>query len=160
MGLGEMRPGGRGCCRWHREPRRQADAGRTRGQRGLRRHDLLGRQQLRLQLGCAAAQRGHLGLGGPGIGIEQEQPRRFTTDAQVARAGLGQRSVPGQALGVERNESRVERVLDRAEIAPGCPGADGGALDDDDRRTPVGHDRGRRAADDAAADDDDVGARP
>ena len=90
---------------------------------------------------------------------QQEKSGRIASDREVADARIGEGAVAGQALVVQRREDRIERVLDGAQVASRGAGADLAALDEDDPRSAVGHDRRGRAADDAATDDDDVRAR-
>ena len=143
----------------HREARRQPDGGGAGRERRFEPLELVGLDQVRPELREGFVDPERLRAGAVEIRAQQEQPGRLVADREPVAGDARERAVAGEALGVEASEDRVERMLDRAEVAAGRAGPDGRLLDEDDGRAPVGHDRRCRGADDAPADDDDVGLR-
>ena len=73
-----------------------------------------------------------LRAGAAEIRAQQEQPRGLVADREPVLGDARERAVAGEALGIEPAEDRVERMLDRAEVAAGSAGPDRGLLDEDD----------------------------
>ena len=97
--LGQRRPRGGGGRGRHREARGEPDGGRAGRERGFEPLELVGLDQVRLELGEGFVDPERLRAGALEVRAQQEQPSRLVADREPVPGDARERAVAGEALG-------------------------------------------------------------